>query len=42
MNEIKEGDLRELVRKMLVKEPEGRLKAKDILEMLNGKKVQMS
>ena len=42
MNEIKEGDLRELVRKMLVKEPEGRLKAKDILEMVNGKKVQMS
>ena len=42
LNEIKEGDLRELVRKMLVKEPEGRLKAKDILEMLNGKKVQMS
>ena len=41
LNEIKEEDLRELVRKMLVKDPEGRLKAKDVLDILNGKNVQI-
>ena len=41
LDEIKEEDLRELVRKMLVKDPEGRLKAKDVLDILNGKNVQI-
>ena len=41
LDEIKEEDLRELVRKMLVKDPEGRLKAKDVLDILSGKNVQI-
>ncbi len=41
LNEIKEEDLRELVSKMLVKDPEGRLKAKDVLDNLSGKNVQI-
>ncbi len=40
LNEIKEEDLRELVRKMLVKEPANRLDAKDVLKILSGNKVQ--
>ncbi len=32
--------MRELVRKMLVKDPEGRLGAKDFFEMLSGNKMQ--
>ncbi len=34
--------MRELVRKMLVKDPEGRLKAKDVLDNLSGKNVQIA
>ena len=41
LDEIKEGDLRKLVKKMLVKDPEGRLKAKDVLDLLSGKNVQI-
>jgi hypothetical protein len=41
LDEIKEEDLRELVRKMLVKDPEGRLKAKEVLDLLSGKNVQI-
>ncbi len=33
--------MRELVRKMLVKDPERRLKAKDVLDILSGKNVQI-
>ncbi len=33
--------MRELVRKMLVKDPECRLKAKDVLDLLSGKNIQI-
>jgi serine/threonine protein kinase len=41
-NQIIEEDLREMVRKMLLKQPTYRLNAKEVLGILNGNKVEDS
>lgn len=40
LDEIKDSELRELVRLMLAKKPEERLTANEVLDYLNGKKIR--